>query len=143
MNKVIITGNVVRDAELKSLPSGTQATRFSVAVNIRKKQANGEWSNEAHFFDCDAFGATANTVVRHFPKGKPILVEGSLRQQTWETNTGEKRTRVGILVDRVEFIGAKNAPDQDAEQQPLFSRATPRPAPSSRDTHVDYEDVPF
>jgi len=103
LNRVMLIGRLTRDPEVRFLPSGTQATSFSVAVNRKFKDKNGEWKEEAYFFDIEAFGQVAER-VGSLGKGYQILIEGSLRQDRWESPSGEKRSKVKIVADRIALI---------------------------------------
>lgn len=106
-NKVIMMGNLTRDPELKYLPSGMAVCELAIAVNRSWTPKGGEKKEEVSFFDCVAWGKTGEVIAEHMKKGRPILFEGSLRQERWETATGEKRSRVKINIDRFSFVGGK------------------------------------
>ncbi len=106
MNKVQLIGRLTRDPELKYTQSTEPiaVTRFSVAVN-RKYKRDGE--PDADFFNCITFGKTAEFVSKYFSKGKMMGVAGSIRNNSWTDNNGQKRISTEILVDEVEFCGGK------------------------------------
>ena len=104
MNKVMVKGRLTRDPEIRYLPSGTQVTSFSVAVNRRFKDKDGNWEEEAYFFDVETFGGLAERLGKQLSKGNQILLEGSLRQDRWENQAGEKRSKIKIVAERVELI---------------------------------------
>ena len=104
-NKVIMTGNLVRDPETKFAQSGIQMTTFSMAVNGRK-------DDEAFFFDCLAFDKTASLIAQYLSKGSPVLVEGYLKQERWE-HEGQKRSKVKIIVTSVKFLGKAQTANVD------------------------------
>jgi single-strand DNA-binding protein len=113
-NKVILMGNLTRDPELRSLPSGTTVVNFGLAVSERwKDKTTGEQREEVCFVDIDAFGRQGEVVNEYFSKGKPILVEGRLRFRQWETDSGEKRSKLSVTLDRFSFVGSR----QDSEFQ--------------------------
>ncbi|MFN4196494.1 MAG: single-stranded DNA-binding protein [Caldimicrobium sp.] len=112
MNKVMVKGRLTRDPEVRYLPSGTQVTSFSVAVNRRFKDKDGNWREEAYFFDIESFGRLAERLGKQLSKGKQILLEGSLRQDRWQNEAGEKRSKVKIVAERVELI-SNNVPPQN------------------------------
>ena len=105
MNRVIITGNLTRDIELRHVNSGTAVADFSVAVDDKVKKGN-DWVQETSFFDITAFGNTAEAAEKYTEKGSPLLIEGRLKQETWESD-GQKRSRVKVIAERVEFIGRR------------------------------------
>jgi single-strand DNA-binding protein len=105
-NRVIVAGNLVRDPETRFLPSGTAVTSFSLAVNRRyKSKTTNEVKEEVSFFDIVVFGKTGENCAEYLSKGRPVLVEGRLRQRSWETD-GQKRSKVEILADIVQFLGS-------------------------------------
>jgi single-strand DNA-binding protein len=104
MNKVVIKGRLTKNPEVRYLPSGTPVITFSLAVNRRFKDKNGNWQEEAYFFDIESFGRLAERLGKQLSKGKEVLLEGSLRQDKWENQAGEKRSKVKIVAERVELI---------------------------------------
>lgn len=104
INRVIITGNLTRDPELKSLPSGTSVCDLGVAVNGRYKANDGEWKDRANFFDVTVFGGQADACGRYLSKGRPVAVDGELRYESWEKD-GQKRSKVKIVASTVQFLG--------------------------------------
>lgn len=115
INKVMLTGNLTRDAELKSLPNGTSVLEFGVAVNERTRNQSGEWEDRPNFFDCTLYGNRAEGIAPFMTKGKKVALEGRLQWRQWERD-GEKRSKVSVVVNEVEFMeGARKqeAPRQD------------------------------
>ena len=109
INRVVLTGNLTRDPELRSLPSGTGVCNFSIAVNSREKRGE-EWQDRVDFFDCVVFGAQADNLARYKAKGEPVAVDGRLRQERWEKD-GVKHQRVVVKVDTVQFLPSKQRDD--------------------------------
>jgi single-strand DNA-binding protein len=104
-------GNLTRDPELKHLPRGTAVCELSLAVNKVWKDDQGQKQERASFFGCVAYGSTAENLAKYFSKGKPILIEGELTQETWEDKeTGKKREKTKVRIERFEFVGG-NASD--------------------------------
>jgi single-strand DNA-binding protein len=101
----MLIGRLTRDPEVRFLPSGIQITSLSIAVNRRYKDKSGEWREETSFFDVEAFGKIAERVGTQLSKGYQILIEGSLRQDRWESSSGEKRSKVKIVADRIALLG--------------------------------------
>ena len=104
-SKVIIVGNITRDPELRTTPSGTQVCGFSVAVNRNYKDNSGEQKENVSFFDCSAWGKSGEIIAQYAKKGSGILVSGRLEQRSWEDKEGQKRSRVEIVVEDFNFIG--------------------------------------
>jgi single-strand DNA-binding protein len=101
----MLIGRLTRDPEVRFLPSGMQATSLSIAVNRKSKDKNGEWREEASFFDIESYGKLAERVGTQLSKGYQILIEGELRQDRWESPSGEKRSKVKIVAYRIVLLG--------------------------------------
>ena len=113
MNLVIVKGNLTRDPEMRYTPKGTAITNISIAVNEVWNDDQGEKHEKVHFFDVDVWGKRAETVSKYFYKGKPILVTGKLKQETWDDKeTGKPRSKVKIVMDSFDFCGDSKAGDQ-------------------------------
>lgn len=103
INRVVITGNLTRDPELRRTQSGLPVLDFGVAVNDRRKNSStGEWEDYANFLDCTMFGARAESLSSILAKGMKVAVEGKLRWSQWERD-GQKRSKVSIIADEVEL----------------------------------------
>lgn len=111
ISKVIMTGNLVRNAELKTSMSGTTILNFTVAVNDRtKNQTTGEWEDYANFINCVMFGRRAESLSSYLNKGQKVALEGKLRWSSWEDKqTGAKRNKIEVIVDDLELIGSRSA----------------------------------
>ena len=109
INRVIITGNLTRDPELRALPSGTPVCELGVAVNHRRKdQASGNWIEEPNYFNVVVFGAQGENCANYLFKGRPVAVDGRLRWSSWEDkNGGGKRSKVEIVAQTVQFLGSR------------------------------------
>ena len=108
-NKTILMGNLTRDPEIRSLPSGATVTNFGLAVSETwTDKASGEKREEVCFVDVDAWGRQGEVVLEYFSKGKPILVEGKLKFRQWEADDGSKRSKHSVTLDRFSFVGSKN-----------------------------------
>lgn len=107
INKVIITGNLTREPELRRTQVGMAILSFGVAVNDRRRnQQTGEWEDYANFVDCTMFGNRAESLSNHLSKGTKVAIEGKLRWSQWEKD-GQKRSKLEVVVDDLEFMGAK------------------------------------
>ena len=108
INRVIISGNLTRDPELRSTASGLPVLGFGVAVNDRRKnQQSGEWEDYPNFIDCTMFGARAESLSRYLNKGTKVSIEGKLRWSQWERE-GQKRSKIEVIVDELEFMSSRN-----------------------------------
>jgi len=140
-NKVILMGNLTRDPESRVTPNGLTICKFGIAVNRVFKNKDGERQEEVTFIDCDAFGKTAETISRFLQKGRGIHIEGRLKLDQWDDKTsGEKRSKLGVVVDSFQFVGGKDENSTSAAPAPARSTKTPPPPQQSSDME---DDVPF
>ena len=108
INRVIISGNLTRDAELRTTASGTSVLGFGVAVNDRRRNnQTGEWEDYANFVDCTMFGQRAQAIAPYLRKGLKVALEGKLRYSSWERD-GQKRSKLEVIVDDLEFMSSRN-----------------------------------
>lgn len=111
-NKVILMGNLTRDPELRYTPKGTPIAKIGLAVNRVWRSEAGEQREEVTFVDVDIFGRTAENVGQYMRKGRPIMVEGRLKLDQWDDkNTGQKRSKLGVVADTVQFLGSRDDRD--------------------------------
>jgi single-strand DNA-binding protein len=109
LNRVVITGNLTRDPELRSTPSGTSVCKLRVAVNSRRKDsASGEWVDKPNYFDVTVWGAQGENCANYLSKGRPVAVDGRLDWREWEAQDGTKRQAVEIVADSVQFLGSRS-----------------------------------
>jgi len=109
INRVIITGNLTTDPELRSLPSGTSICKLRVACNSRKKDAQtGDWVDKPNYFDVTVWGAQGENCARYLSKGRPVAIDGRLEWREWETQEGGKRQAIDIVADAVQFLGSRD-----------------------------------
>ena len=107
LNRVIVTGNLTKDPELRSLPSGNSVCKLRVAVNSRRKNAGGEWEDKPNYFDVTVWGAQGENCANYLSKGRPVAVDGRLDWREWEAQDGSKRQSVEIIADSVQFLGSR------------------------------------
>ncbi|MGB7767752.1 MAG: single-stranded DNA-binding protein [Verrucomicrobiia bacterium] len=148
-NKVILAGNLTRDPELRYTPKGMAIAKIGLAINRKWKSETGEMKEEATFVDVDAFGKTAETIGQYLKKGRPILIEGRLRYQTWEDKqSGQKKSKLGVVMESFQFLdsgggrgdggGSSEAP---SARPPVA--AAPASEPAEADAPPEHDDVPF
>jgi len=113
-NRVILAGNLTRDIELRETPGGASVADAGLAVNDRRKQGD-DWVDETSFVDLTLWGRTAENAAQYLSKGSPILIEGRLKQDSWENEAGEKRTKLKVVVDRLQFLSTKNGESKKEE----------------------------
>jgi single-strand DNA-binding protein len=108
INRVIVTGNLTRDPELRSLPSGNSVCKLRIAVNSRRKDQSGEWVDKPNYFDVTVWGAQGENCATYLSKGRPVAIDGRLEWREWETQEGGKRQAVEIIADSVQFLGSRD-----------------------------------
>jgi single-strand DNA-binding protein len=107
INRVIITGNLTTDPELRSLPSGTSVCKLRVACNTRRKDnSTGEWVDKPNFFDVTVWGAQGENCARYLSKGRPVAVDGRLEWREWQDKEGNNRQGIDIIADAVQFLSS-------------------------------------
>ena len=107
INRVMISGNLTRDPELRQTQGGTTILSFGVAVNDRRRnQQTGEWEDYPNFIDCVMFGTRAEALNRILSKGMKVAIEGKLRYSSWERE-GQRRSKIEVIVDEIEFMSSR------------------------------------
>jgi single-strand DNA-binding protein len=142
-NRVILLGNLTRDIELRYLQSGMAVTDVTLAVNDRRKNANGEWIEETSFVEVTVWGRTAEIMSEYLGKGSPVLIEGRLKQDSWEQD-GQKRSKLKVVCERMQLIGApRGQGGQGGQGGPGAGapRSAGRPAPQ-RNQSSQYNQAP-
>lgn len=123
-NRVILLGHLTRDPELTHLQSGNTVANVGLAVNDRRKDQSGEWTEITTFVDVSLFGRTAEVVAEYLGKGSPLLIEGRLQLDSWKTDDGQKRSKLKVIGERMQMLGSKKEPKKEpAETEP--SEAAP------------------
>lgn len=111
LNKVFLIGNLTRDPELRYIPSGTAVAKFGLAVNRTYTTQEGERKEEPCFVDIVTWGKTAENCANYLSKGRLVFVEGRLQFSSWETPDGQKRNKLDVVAQRVQFLGGPRAED--------------------------------
>jgi single-strand DNA-binding protein len=109
INRVILTGNLTRDPELRSTQGGTSVCSLRMAVNGTRKDESGNWVDKPNYFDVTVFGQQGENCAQYLAKGRPVAVDGRLNWREWETQEGAKRQSVDIIADSVQFLGSRDA----------------------------------
>jgi single-strand DNA-binding protein len=109
INRVVLTGNLTHDPELRSLPSGTSVCKLRIACNTRRKNnSTGEWEDKPNYFDVTVWGAQGENCSRFLSKGRPVALDGRLEWREWEAQDGTKRQSTEIIADSVQFLGGRD-----------------------------------
>lgn len=106
-NKVILMGNLTRDIEVRTLPSGSQVANIGIATNRRFRTQEGENREEVTFIDCEAFGRTAEVMSQYLRKGRPVMIEGRLRYDQWQDKDGNNRSKLKVVVENFQFVDSR------------------------------------
>jgi len=150
LNKVMLMGNLTRDAELRYLPSGQAVLEFRLAVSRRYRTQQGEDREETCFVDINLWGKRGEALAQYLTKGKPLFVEGRLQLDEWEKD-GQKHSRLRVVAENVEFIGgsktgetAPRAHDADPSYAAGNGNGGPRPNPAARQAvAASVRDAPY
>lgn len=149
INRVIISGNLTRDPELRQTAGGLPVLGFGVAVNDRRKNnQTGEWEDYPNFVDCTMFGTRAESIMRFLGKGSKVTIEGKLRWSQWERD-GQKRSKLEVIVDEIEFMSSRNGADAGYAAPQSYNTGYAPAGMSARqaapvvDSSVYDEDIPF
>ena len=128
-NRVILVGNLTRDPELRYIPSGTAVTDIGLAMNDKRKNASGEWVEETTFVDVTLWARQAEVASEYLSKGSPVLIEGRLKFDTWETSDGQKRSKLRVVGERMQMLGTRGqgggGARPPAQQDSQYSQAAP------------------
>ena len=106
INRVVLTGNLTRDPELRQTPGGTSVCKLRIACNTRRKDSSGQWVDKPNYFDVTVWGAQGENCAQYLQKGRPVAIDGRLEWREWETQEGQKRQSVDIIADSVQFLGS-------------------------------------
>ncbi len=153
INRVVLTGNLTRDPELRSLPSGMSVCSLRIASNTRRKDnTTGEWGDKPNYFSVTVWGAQGENCARFLSKGRPVCIDGRLEWREWQGQDGAKRESVEIVADAVQFLGGRDdaapmagngngfAPHSDVPAD--TSDFAPQPV-GARNTAPADDDIPF
>lgn len=142
INKAMVFGNLTRDPELKSLPSGTQVCSFSIATNRVYKDKEGNKQEQADYHNIVVFGRQAETTAQYLKKGSSAYVEGRLQTRSWEQD-GTKQYRTEIVADRVQFGPRGGSADTDTSKAKSNDEQDAAKAPDYPEEEINPEDIPF
>ena len=147
-NKVILMGNLTRDVEVRTTPSGQSVANFSLAVNRSWRDQNGQTQEAVSYIDCVAWGKAGEIIAQYLGKGRAVLVSGRLDQRSWEDiETGGKRSKVEVVVEDFNFVdsgqGGGGGGDEPRSSAPV-KKTNSEPAPADIDDRpIDLSEIPF
>jgi single-strand DNA-binding protein len=109
INRVVLTGNLTRDPELRNLPSGTAVCSLRIASNTRRKDQSGQWVDKPNYFDVTVWGAQGENCAQYLSKGRPVAIDGRLEWREWQDKeSGNNRQAIEIVADSVQFLGGRD-----------------------------------
>ena len=147
INRVVLTGNLTRDPELRNTSGGTAVCSLRIACNTRRKDASGNWVDKPNYFDVTVWGAQGENCAQYLSKGRPVAVDGRLEWREWDTPEGQKRQAVDIIADSVQFLGSREdgggngsrfTPQSDVPADTGDFQSAPAPSGGGSD-----DDIPF
>ena len=153
INRVIVTGNLTRDPELRSTPSGMSVCSLRIASNTRRKDnSSGEWVDKPNYFSVTVWGAQGENCARFLAKGRPVAIDGRLEWREWQDKEGNNRQSVEIIADAVQFLGGRDegqggggggfTPRSDVPVNQSDFQQQPVAAPAGNGSAAD-DDIPF
>ena len=145
-NKVILMGNLTRDPEMRVTPNGHSICKLGLAVSRTFSTRDGERREETAFVDIDAFGKQAEVIAKYMRKGRPIMVEGRLKLDQWESNEGQKRSKLGVVLENFQFLGSRDDNQEGYENSSPPERGESNSAdatPTAQNDDALDQDVPF
>jgi single-strand DNA-binding protein len=149
-NQVILMGNLTRDPELRTIPSGQSVCSFSLALNRSFKGADGNWQEATDYIDVVAWGPLGERVAQYLSKGRPCLVNGRLQSSSWEKD-GQKRSKVEVVANDVTFLGGRGEGGEGGGAPASSGPAKPSKKPADDDVVIEdigdepinLDDIPF
>jgi single-strand DNA-binding protein len=135
-----MTGNLTKDPELRSLPSGTSVCELRIACNTRRKDgASGEWVDKPNYFSVTVWGAQGENAAKYLSKGRPVAIDGRLEWHEWEAQDGTKRQRIDVIADSVQYLGSRDQNASANGDMPAEADFQPAPVPAGGGA----DDIPF
>lgn len=149
INRATLYGNLTKDPQLKSLPSGTQVTELGVATNRTWKDKNGVKQESVEYHNCVAFAKQAELIAQYLKKGQPIYLEGRIQTRSWDAQDGTKKYRTEIVVENFQFgpkgvgSGGSYTPKNDSAEKQEAPKDEPGQDINYPEEQVNAEDIPF
>lgn len=137
-NKVLLMGNLTRDVELKQTAGNQSVAEIGLAVNRRFKDRDGNDREETTFVDCEAWGRTAEVMAQYLSKGRPVFIEGRLKLDSWQDQSGNKRSKMRVVIEGFQFVDSKGGGGNSGGGRPSAPQREPAATSSSSD-----DDIPF
>ncbi len=142
INRVVMTGNLTADPELRATASGTSLCHIRLACNTRRKDSAGEWVDKPNYFNVTVWGKQGENAARYLAKGRAVAIDGRLEWQQWETASGEKRSGTEIIADSVQFLGVPTGAEGRSSDA-IAPQADFVPVPVGAGVSDDDPEIPF
>jgi single-strand DNA-binding protein len=144
INKVMLAGNLTRDPEVRKLNGDKSVANFGLAINRKFKGGDGEMKEEVTFVDVEAWGRTAELVGQYLTKGRGAFIEGRLKLDSWDDKDGQKRSKLKVVADSVQFLDSGKRGDGAPADEPLPSeQAAAAPPKTPAPARADSDEPPF
>jgi single-strand DNA-binding protein len=158
INRVVMTGNLTRDPELRSTSGGTSVCSLRIACNTRRKdQTTGDWVDKPNFFDVTVWGAQGENCARFLSKGRPVAIDGRLEWREWQDKEGNTRQSIDIIADAVQFLGSRDdaggggngftprsdVPADTRDFEPAGAPSGGAPSGGAASSNAGDDDIPF
>jgi single-strand DNA-binding protein len=121
INRVVMTGNLTRDPELRNTPTGTPVCSLRIACNTRRKDGSGNWVDKPNYFDVTVWGAQGENCAQYLAKGRPVAIDGRLEWREWQDKDGNKRQSTDIIADSVQFLGSREGGENGGQSSGRFT----------------------
>jgi len=141
-NKILLVGNLTRDPQLSYLPSQTAVVEFGLAVNRNWTGKDGQKKEETCFIECKAFARQAETINKYLSKGRPVLIEGRLKFESWTAQDGSKRSKHSVIVETFQFLGSAQG-QGGGQSQGYGGGSNSNPVVGDAGPAVSDDDIPF
>jgi single-strand DNA-binding protein len=139
INRVVLVGNLTRDPELRHTPGGTSVCSLRLAVNTRRKDESGQWTDKPNYFDVTVWGGQAESCAQFLSKGRPVGIDGRLEWREWDAQDGSKRQAVEVIAENVQFLGGRDSGESGGNQ---FVPAGAKADADFQSSPAD-DDIPF
>jgi len=116
INRVVLVGNLTRDPELRHTPGGTSVCSLRLAVNTRRRDESGQWTDKPNYFDITVWGGQAESCAQFLSKGRPVGIDGRLEWREWDAQDGSKRQAVEVIAENVQFLGGRDSGEGGGNQ---------------------------
>ena len=143
INRVVLVGNLTRDPELRHTPSGTPVCSLRLAVNTRRKDESGQWTDKPNYFDITVWGQQGENCAQYLAKGRPVGIQGRLEWREWDAQDGTKRQAVEVVADNVQFLGSRDGGGGEGGGQQFVPQGAAQSSSADFPAAAADDDIPF